>query len=133
MTQPRTDTATLIKSCQLIWLHLQSDDGVANSALREIADLLEEQEEAFRNLEISFGKMTEMAVKDGDTIREQEATIRALRSELVELSAKAMSQEDTIRHLRTELCNASAEAMEHAEAVRTFREEIDLLNSRPKR
>jgi hypothetical protein len=42
-------------------------------------------------------------------------------------------QEATIRHLRVELCNASAVAMGHAEAVRTFREELDLLNSRPKR
>jgi hypothetical protein len=38
-----------------------------------------------------------------------------------------------IRQLRVEICNASAVAMGHAEAVRAFREEIDLLNSRPKR
>jgi hypothetical protein len=44
-----------------------------------------------------------------------------------------MSEEDVIRHLRAELCNASAVAMGHAETVKTFREEIDLLNSRPKR
>jgi hypothetical protein len=105
VTQPRTDTAVLINSCRLIWLHLQSDDEIASAALSEIADRLEEQE----------------------------ATIKALRAELVELTAKAMSQEDTIRHLRVELCNASAVAMGHAEAVRTFREELDLLNKRPKR
>jgi hypothetical protein len=87
MTQPRTDTETLIKSCRLIWLHLQSDDEVASTALCEIADRLEEQE----------------------------ATIKALRAELVELSAKAMSGEETIRHLRVELCNASAVAMENRE------------------
>jgi hypothetical protein len=111
-SQPRTDTATLIKSCRLIWLHLQPDDEVASTALREIADRLEEQEEAFRNLEISFGKMTEMAVKDGDTIREQEATIR---------------------HLRVEICNASAILMTHLETIKTIQAEVDLLNSRPKR
>jgi hypothetical protein len=105
MAQPRTETATLIKSCRLIWLHLQSDDEVASTALCEIADRLEEQE----------------------------ATINALRAELVELSAKAMSEEDVIRHLRVELCNASAVAMGHAEVIKTFREEIDLLNRRPKR
>jgi predicted nuclease with TOPRIM domain len=105
MTQPRTDTETLIKSCRLIWLHLQSDDEVASTALCEIADRLEEQE----------------------------ATIKALRAELVELSAKAMSGEETIRHLRVELCNASAVAMGHVETVKTFREEFDLLNKRLKR
>jgi cell division protein FtsB len=68
-----------------------------------------------------------------DALSQQEATIKALRAELVELAAKAMSEEDVIRHLRAELCNASAVAMEHAEAVMTFRAEIDLLNNRPKR
>ena len=105
VTRTETATLTLIKSCRLIWLHLQSDDEVASTALREIADRLEEQE----------------------------ATIKALRSELVELSAKAMSQEDTIRHLRVEICNASAAAMRNLWAIKTIREEVDLLNSRPKR
>jgi chromosome segregation ATPase len=105
MTQPRTDTATLIKSCRLIWLHLQSDDEVASAALCEIADRLEEQE----------------------------ATIKALRSELVELTAKAMSQEETIRHLRLEICNASAILMTHLETIKKIQAEVDLLNSRPKR
>jgi|LakMenEpi03Aug12_release.lakeMendotaPanAssembly.Ray.scaffolds.fasta_scaffold140264_4 chromosome segregation ATPase len=105
MTQPRTDTATLIKSCQLIWLHLQSDDEVASAALREIADRLAEQEE----------------------------TIKVLRAELVELSAKAMSGEDTIRHLRVEICNASAILMTHLETIKKIEAEVDLLNSRPKR
>ena len=59
MTQPRTDTATLIEACRVLARDVQSGDGVANSALREIADRLEEQE----------------------------ATIRALRSEIVELAA----------------------------------------------
>jgi hypothetical protein len=105
MTQPRTDTATLIKSCQLIWLHLQSDDEVASAALREIADRLAEQEETIKVLRAELGKMADMTAKDHEYIRQ----------------------------LRVEICNASAVAMGHAEAVRAFREEIDLLNSRPKR
>ncbi len=121
MTQPRTDTATLIKACRAleadcdvatlvsITIHfsgdIKSDSAFENSVLSQIADRLEEQE----------------------------ATIKALRAELVELSAKAMSEEGVIRHLRAELCNASAVAMGHAEAVRTLREELDLLNKRPKR
>ncbi len=56
-----------------------------------------------------------------------------LRELLVAVADRLKEQESTIRHLRTELCNASAVAMGHAEAVRTFREELDLLNSRPKR
>ena len=111
MTQPRTDTAVLVEYIRRCANEDRNCDNEPNKGFSEIADRLEEQEEALRNLEISFGKMTEMAVKDGDTLREQEATIR---------------------HLRTELCSASAVAMGHAEAVKTFREELDLLNSRPK-
>ena len=120
-TQPRTDTATLIKACRA----LEADCDVANLVSITIhfsGDI--KSDSAFENSVLS---------QIADRMAEQEATIKALRSELVELTAKAMSQEDTIRHLRTELCNASAVAMGHAEAVRTFREELDLLNSRPKR
>jgi uncharacterized coiled-coil protein SlyX len=119
--QPRTDTATLIKACRA----LEADCDVANLASITIhfsGDI--KSDSAFENSVLS---------QIADRMAEQEATIKALRSELVELTAKAMSQEDTIRHLRTELCNASAVAMGHAEAVRTFREELDLLNKRPKR
>jgi hypothetical protein len=103
MTQPRTDTSALIFKCKAV---------AAAVGSCELEELLDEVV---------------------DTLTQQEATIKTLRSELVELSAKAMSEEDVIRHLRAELCNASAVAMGHAETVKTFREEIDLLNSRPKR
>jgi hypothetical protein len=105
VTQPRTDTAVLIEYVRRCANADRNCDNESNKGLSEIADRLEEQE----------------------------ATIKALRAELVELSAKAMSEEDVIRHLRVELCNASAVAMGHAETVKTFREEIDLLNKRPKR
>jgi ABC-type transporter Mla subunit MlaD len=82
---------------------------------------------------VSSCELEELLDEVVDALTQQEATIRALRAELVELTAKAMSEEDVIRHLRAELCNASAVAMEHAEAVKTFRAEIDLLNKRPKR
>jgi uncharacterized coiled-coil protein SlyX len=104
MTQPRTDTATLSQSAKDLSGYFMRDLPISKRLI-EIADRLEEQE----------------------------ATIKALRSELVELATKAMSGEDTIRHLRVELCNASAVAMGHVETVKTFREEIDLLNKRPKR
>jgi uncharacterized coiled-coil protein SlyX len=121
MTQPRTDTAVLIKACRA----LEADCDVANLASITIhfsGDI--KSDSAFENSVLS---------QIADRMAEQEATIKALRSELVELTAKAMSQEDTIRHLRTELCNASAVAMGHLGAIRTFREELDLLNKRPKR
>ena len=105
MTQPRTDTETLIKSCRLIWLHLQSDDEVASTALREIADRLEEQEATIKSLREELGKMTNMAAKD----------------------------HEYIRHLRVEICNASAILMTHLETIKTIQAEIDLLNKRPKR
>jgi ABC-type transporter Mla subunit MlaD len=103
MTQPRTDTSALIFKCKAV---------AAAVGSCELEELLDEVV---------------------DTLTQQEATIKALRAELVELTAKAMSQEDTIRHLRVEICNASAVAMGHVETVKTFREEIDLLNKRPKR
>jgi ABC-type transporter Mla subunit MlaD len=103
MTQPRTDTSELIFKCKAVAAAVSSC---------ELEELLDEVV---------------------DTLTQQEATIKALRAELVELSAKAMSEEDVIRHLRAELCNASAVAMGHAETVKTFREELDLLNKRPKR
>jgi hypothetical protein len=98
MTQPRIDTTMLIDAVEAV---IGVSGGELHKLLVAVAGRLAEQEEAFRNLEISFGKMTEMAVKDGDTIREQEATIR---------------------HLRVELCKASAVAMEHAEAVKIFQD-----------
>jgi hypothetical protein len=52
---------------------------------------------------------------------------------LVAVADRLQEQEATIRHLRVEICNASAVAMEHLGEIKTFREEIDLLNSRPKR
>ena len=111
-TQPQTDTATLIEYLRRCASEDRNCDNEPNKGFSEIADRLEEQEEALRNLEISFGKMTEMAVKDGDTIREQEATIR---------------------HLRVEICNASAILMTHLETIKTIQAEVDLLNKRPKR
>lgn len=86
MTQPRTDTATLSQSAKDLSGYFMRDLPISKQ-LNEIADRLEEQE----------------------------ATIKALRAELVELTEKAMSQEDTIRHLRAELCNASAVAMKNSE------------------
>jgi hypothetical protein len=82
---------------------------------------------------VSGGELHKLLVAVADRLEEQEATIRALRSELVELSAKAMSQEDTIRHLRVEICNASAILMTHLETIKKIQAEVDLLNSRPKR
>ncbi len=104
MTQPRTDTATLLQSAKDLSGYFPFSS-LASKRLLEIADRL----------------------------AEQEATIKALRAELVELTAKAMSQEDTIRHLRVEICNASAILMTHLETIKKIQAEVDLLNSRPKR
>ncbi len=90
MTQ-RTDTATLIEAANYL-SGLFMKDLPFGSQLLQIADRLEEQE----------------------------ATIKVLRPELVELTAKAMSEEDVIRHLRVELCNASAVAMEHSDTIKAI-------------
>jgi hypothetical protein len=82
---------------------------------------------------VSGGELHKLLVVVADRLAEQEATINALRAELVELSAKAMSGEDTIRHLRVEICNASAILMTQLETIKTIQAEIDLLNRRPKR
>ena len=75
MTQPRTDTATLIEACRVLARDVQSGDGVANSALCEIADRLEEQQ----------------------------ATIRHLRAELCNASAVAMEHVEAIKTFREEI------------------------------
>jgi uncharacterized coiled-coil protein SlyX len=117
----RTDTAVLIKACRA----LEADCDVANLASITIhfsGDI--KSDSAFENSVLS---------QIADRMAEQEATIKALRAELVELTAKAMSQEDTIRHLRVEICNASAILMTHLETIKTIQAEVDLLNKRPKR
>jgi hypothetical protein len=119
--QPRTDTETIIKACRA----LEADCDVANLVSITIhfsGDI--KSDSAFENSVLS---------QIADRLEEQEATIKALRSELVELSAKAMSGEDTIRHLRVEICNASAILMTHLETIKTIQAEVDLLNKRPKR
>jgi chromosome segregation ATPase len=144
MTQPRTETATLIKACRAleadcdlanlasITIHfsddIKSDQAFENSVLSQIADRLEEQkatihrqreaikeferyisedaaeittlrktisdhEATIRNLEISFGKMTEMAAKDHDYIRH-------LRADLVERTSAAANHVAEIRDLK---------------------------------
>ncbi len=108
MTQPRTETATLIKACRA----LEADCDVANlvSITIHFSDDIK-SDQAFENSVLS---------QIADRLEEQEATIKSLREELVELSAKAMSEEDVIRHLRAELCNASAVAMEHSDTIKAI-------------
>jgi uncharacterized coiled-coil protein SlyX len=140
--QPRIDTATLIKACRAleadcdvanlvsITIHfsgdIKSDSAFENSVLSQIADRLEEQEATIKVLRAELVELTAKAMS-------QEDTIRHLRADLAERTSAAGNHVATIRHLRAELCNASAVAMGHAEAVKTFREELDLLNKRPKR
>jgi len=65
MTQPRTDTATLIEACRVLARDVQSGDGVANSALREIADRLEEQEKKIAFLQDAARKALGLAESFG--------------------------------------------------------------------
>lgn len=102
MAQPRTDTAVLVEYMR--------------RCANEDRDLDNKQNKKFLQI--------------ADRLTEQEATIRALRSEIVELTAKAMSEEDVIRHLRVELYNASAVAMERKEAIETVEAYIGVLNHR---
>jgi hypothetical protein len=81
--------------------------------------------------------MTQPRIETAVLIDAVEAVIGVSGGELhkllVAVAGRLEEQEATIRHLRAELCNASAVAIGHVETVKTFREEIDLLNSRPKR
>jgi cell division protein FtsB len=72
---------------------------------------------------VSSCELEELLDEVVDALTQQEATIKALRAELVELTAKAMSEEDAIRHLRVELCNASAVAMEHSDTIEKLKKE----------
>jgi predicted RNase H-like nuclease (RuvC/YqgF family) len=117
----RTDTATLIKACRA----LEADCDMANLASITIHfsdDIKSDQ--AFENSVLS---------QIADRLEEQEATIKALRSEFTELAGKSMSQEDTIEHLRFSLREACAVAADHCATIGKLRAEIDSLNKRPKR
>ena len=47
----RTSTETLIKAMRILSSDIQSDDGVANAAIAEAAQRLEEQQERIKRLE----------------------------------------------------------------------------------
>lgn len=64
----RTDTATLIEACRVLASDVQSGDGVANSALREISDRLEEQEATIRHLRVEICNASAVAMEHSDTI-----------------------------------------------------------------
>jgi hypothetical protein len=78
--QPRIETAVLIKSCRLIWLHLQSDDEVASTALREIADRLTEQEETIRHLRVEICNASAILMTHLETIKKIQAEVDLLNS-----------------------------------------------------
>jgi predicted RNase H-like nuclease (RuvC/YqgF family) len=100
----RIDTSALVTKCQAIALAVALYDQEFCKLLCEVVDRLEEQE----------------------------ATIKALRSEFTDLAGKSMSQEDTIEHLRFSLREASAVAANHCGTIGKLRAEIDSLNKRQK-
>ena len=83
----RTDTATLIKACRA----LEADCDMANLA----------------SITIHFS----------DDIKSDQAFENSVLSQIAD---RLEEQEATIRHLRTELCNASAKAMEHSETIKAI-------------
>jgi archaellum component FlaC len=78
MTQPRTDTATLIEACRVLARDVQSGDGVANSALREIADRLEEQEATIRHLRVEICNASAILMTHLEAIKTIQAEVDLL-------------------------------------------------------
>jgi hypothetical protein len=90
MTQPRIDTATLIKAC----IALQAGCDLANIASITIHFSDEVKiDSQFENFVLS---------QIADRLTEQEETIRHLRVELCNASAVAMGHSDTIEKLKKE-------------------------------
>ena len=78
MTQPRIDTAVLIEACRVLARNVQSGDGVANSALRDIADRLEEQEATIRHLRVELCNASSILMTHLETIKTIQAEIDLL-------------------------------------------------------
>lgn len=59
----RSSTETLIAATRILSRDIKSTDGVANAALREVADRLAELNEAERNLATLTGKLLALSAK----------------------------------------------------------------------
>ena len=78
ITQPRIDTAVLIEACRVLACNVQSGDGVANSALRDIADRLAEQEATIRHLRVEICNASAILMKHLETIKTIQAEVDLL-------------------------------------------------------
>ena len=67
-----TSTETLIAAMRILSQDIQSDDGVANAAIAEAAQRLEEQQERIKKLESENDDMREDLLMWGDTLRLQQ-------------------------------------------------------------
>ena len=65
----RTSTETLIAACRELAATVQCDDGVANSALREIAERLEELSKERAEMVQAFRFFREVHLSTGLTLR----------------------------------------------------------------
>jgi uncharacterized protein (UPF0335 family) len=85
----KTSTETLIKAMRILSSDIQSDDGVANAAIAEAAQRLEEQKDRIKRLEEENDSMRADLLLWGDNLRLQQRINRleeendALRADLL--------------------------------------------------
>lgn len=60
----RTSTETLIKAMRILSSDIQSDDGVANAAIAEAAQRLEEQQDRIKRLEEAENRLLNWLTED---------------------------------------------------------------------
>ena len=109
MTQPRIDTATLIKAC----IALQAGCDLANIASITIHFSDEVKiDSQFKNFVLS---------QIADRLTEQEATIRHLRTELCNASAVAMENREVALKLKRSACDTFVELRDLRETIAKLR------------
>jgi chromosome segregation ATPase len=79
----RSSTETLIKAMRILSSNIQSDEGVANAAIAEAAQRLEEQQERIKRLEEALLEVAPQLTREldsaNDRIKRLEREIEVLR------------------------------------------------------
>lgn len=85
MTEPRTDTQTLIAAMEILSRDIQSDDGVANAAIAESAGRLRELDTENEKLRTSIDKLVENAKSQSATSLVVLSLSKAMNGRIAEL------------------------------------------------
>ena len=84
----RSSTETLIKAMRILSSDIQSDDGVANAAIAEAAQRLEEQQERIKRLEEALESIREYWNRDNNNRAMEDACWYVIDTAAEALEAK---------------------------------------------